>query len=442
MPTALTAEQAATLIGQALQSEVQHENGLFRAEVRYHGPFGETESDTIGIREEDLERCIERLGGKSVSDQTVLYDNVSYEALIREEAPLPGSWWRRSRSFPFSIRDPDLGIRYTLGGPSDEYLLFILEALRTAGIAGDFYWRPYRHRSRIPDQLDMLEEEEEERAPSLLDVLRYSSPRLITLHISTEKERSLSQLQSYADAFLFQLSFNLDVSFVRVRSLEDLVRRSRIRRVRRARIDELDPPRRAYGANLIYHYQMAVSTDNAPLEFLSYYHVAEAFFESVFHDELVNSIRDMLTRPGFSYRRTTDVRNLINHISNKLRFRQDEVIFSEQEALRLTLARFVNLAELRAGLDQIDSSLVQRYGQEKVSFSQGDVVDLNSEDEEEVYTRLAGRIYKTRNAVVHSKEGTKPKYIPFRHDPELLQEVPLVRLIAEQIIVGSAKDLS
>lgn len=176
MPTALTAEQAATLIGQALQSEVQHENGLFRAEVRYHGPFGETESDTIGIREEDLERCIERLGGKSVSDQTVLYDNVSYEALIREEAPLPGSWWRRSRSFPFSIRDPDLGIRYTLGWPSDEYLLFILEALRTAGIAGDFYWRPYRRRSRIPDQLDMLEEEEEERAPSLLDVLRYSSP--------------------------------------------------------------------------------------------------------------------------------------------------------------------------------------------------------------------------------------------------------------------------
>lgn len=437
----LTPEGLARVLAEALRSQVQHEGDVFSAEVPIHVIGGPDEVETLTESRARMEGLIESIEALEVSDETTLYGKRTYEVLVREESPVPGSWLQRSRAFPIRVSDPDLEIEYELGWASDEYLVLALRTLETLAAVRDFWRFPLR-RSHSQRQLDLLEDEADAKSDGMVEALRHAPPRLMTLRIRTGRDRTLPQLQTYADAFLFQLSFNVDISLIPLRSFEELARRSRIRRIRRANLEEVDPPRRAYTSALIQHYQMGVATDNAALEFLSYYHVAESFFDSVFHDDLIDSIRDRLTRPDFSFRRKTDVQGLITHISKRLRFRQEEVVFSEEEALRLTLSKYLQPSELVESLEAVDPGLIEYYRDTEIGFAQGDRVDLRSDDIDGMLRFLARRIYKARNAVVHSKEGTKPKYVPFKHDPDLLREVPLVRLIAEQIILRSARELT
>lgn len=60
-------------------------------------------------------------------------------------------------------------------------------------------------------------------------------------------------------------------------------------------------------------------------------------------------------------------------------------------------------------------------------------------DTHNVYRDLGQRIYKTRNSIVHNKKNEPAMYEPFKHDPELQKEIPLMRFIAEEIIENSGE---
>lgn len=59
--------------------------------------------------------------------------------------------------------------------------------------------------------------------------------------------------------------------------------------------------------------------------------------------------------------------------------------FSEQEGLRLTLAKYVDLADLKQKLNDYDDTLVTYYKTSPVSFSSAPVVDLGGDDEELIF---------------------------------------------------------
>jgi hypothetical protein len=177
---------------------------------------------------------------------------------------------------------------------------------------------------------------------------------------------------------------------------------------------------------LIYHYQLAVASDSPPLEYLSYYHIAEHFFEAVFSEDLIDRVRDKITQPDFSYKRKKDIKAIIGLVSGSLRLRGENISFSEQKALRLTIERHVDTNSLGEKVRGYDETLIDFYKNNEVQFSGGDRVNLESNDTPKIIDALAKRIYKTRNAIVHSKEGDKARYIPFQHDKMLAMEVPLM----------------
>jgi hypothetical protein len=248
-------------------------------------------------------------------------------------------------------------------------------------------------------------------------------------------------MSRHSNAFLFQLTYNLNVPIVESRYLDNLIRSNRIMSGRRSSIEDIDAPKRLYISDLTYHYQMGVATDSPSHEYLSYYHVAEHFFEEVYNDDMINSIRDKITQPDFSYRRKKDIQNLIREINKRLKIRNETVTFNEQEALRLTLEKYIDPAELVAKVKEYDPTLLDYYKNNDVSFSGGMKVDLESSDST-LADNLTKRIYKTRNSIVHSKEGEKGKYIPFEHDKILVKEVPLLRFIAEGIIIKTSTLIS
>ena len=93
-------------------------------------------------------------------------------------------------------------------------------------------------------------------------------------------------------------------------------------------------------------------------------------------------------------------------------------------------------------IDRIDSTAVDYYRTASVSFAdEGKIINFDDEAEK-VYSAIRDRIYATRNAIVHSKHGERLRYEPFKHDKQLAKEIPLIRAVAEEIIINSAERIN
>jgi len=174
------------------------------------------------------------------------------------------------------------------------------------------------------------------------------------------------------------------------------------------------------------------------LAFLSFYHVLEHWFESVYNDDLVSQVQKIITGPRFSYGKTGDIMTLISKVTKAVKERGEEYKIDELSALKLTLQKYVDHAELLRDIKSFNPRLVEHFRTTKVSFADGDTLDLESTDDTRLRAALANRIYKTRNSLVHSKDGTKSRFIPFKDDKDLEPEVTLLRFVAEQVVIGSS----
>ena len=418
------------LIAEAIRGEVESLDDIYKFTVNARIRTSEgivRETLAVELQANKLKELVDSLSSKEKRDETTLYDSNFYEILVREQSPLYGPSIMRMRRDGISDTDEAHDIVYKLSSASDEYLLFLLhEVSRVASV-------------RTAWRYSITLQSSEETKFDVFELLRQTGPRFLTLQLASNKGKSINKYIKHANAFLFKISYNLDIALVQQRYLDELVRTGRIAKIRRSTISEIDVPRRYYEQDLIYHYQMGVATANPPLEYLSYYHVAEHFFESIFIEDLIERVQQKITHSGFSYKRKTDIKALIKYITNRTQLRDETFAYNEMDALKLTINKYVELSELRDTLRAYDSSLIEYYKDNPVTFSGGDTVDLNNNDPPSIISHLAKRIYKTRNSIVHSKEGEKARYIPFRHDKILVKEVPLVRFVAEAIIDKTAQ---
>jgi hypothetical protein len=378
----------------------------------------------------ELLRKVNTLDSFESNDGVSIYSSTTFEVAVNDVSPFSSLPIRVREQSP-EIVDTDNGVRYKISHASTEYSLFLLHSAASVG-------RP-RILSRIPPRI-IYDRLQEDHVTDLFEVFRRVT-RISSVRIESDRPRTPVELERHLNAFLFQVTYNLDTALVPLKSFEDIVRTGRLESMRRTSLAELDPPRRLYLPDLVYHYQLAVATESAALAYLSLYHVAEHFFEEIFSDDLVEKVRTRLTLPDFSYKRKKDISALIKEVGKAIQLRDERVVFSEQEALRLTLSRFVDLGQLLADLDRFDPTLVQYYATTNVPFSGANEVDLRGQSPD-VLKQLSLRIYRTRNSIVHSKESERTKYIPFRDDRLLSREIPLLRFVAEQIMIANSTVVS
>jgi hypothetical protein len=429
-----TAEDFVQWIADALRSEPERAGDKIRFRLK-HGRDAEEGPPLplISTTQTHIESALERLAEKEALDEIGICDESHYEILVKQEAPYPLYRSRVGRG-DFDINDHENQVTYRICRPSDELLLLIIYKLsHLAPLTASLGRYPLGHRlSR--------RREREETELKAFDMLRQASPQLLTLRIVSQEKRTSREFEQFANSLFFQLSYNLDTALVPQRSLDELVRRGRIGQLRQVGVDEVAAPKLTYTPDLVYHYQLAVAADNPPLEYLSLYHIAEHFFKTVFEEDLLERVQDMLVQPGFSSKRRGDISKVIKEVKNSVLVQHEEVVFSEQQALILTLHRYgVEPGDLVEQLREYDETLIDYYRKEEVVFCHGDRVHLEGDDKSEVLRALARRIYKTRNAIVHSKEGEKGRYIPFQHDRVLAKELPLLRFVAEAIILSDSR---
>ncbi|TDE50033.1 hypothetical protein [Flavobacterium sp. GT3P67] len=389
---------------------------------------------TAFLIKKEVEDIIRDLTYLHSEQEIELYDKNSYEVLVRNEN-------RFMLGKEISQKDTINKIDYAIGKPTDKYLVLFIYNL---GLQDT----PRILRNGImPHRLKRIYDIDSDQTTipfenNILEVIKEVIPRLETLQIDSYSPRKKNEFENLVYAFLFTLGYNLDYTFQPLRFMDEFTQPYKIGKLRRNNFSDIEPPKLTYINELILHYQKGISSESIEHQFLSFYHVLEHFFEKIYNDDILLSIKNELLKPNFSYKRTKDISNLVGFIQNRLKYKNEEFQINEPEALELTLKKFVtDLEYLKTELNTISPKLLEHFKTTEVSFSKGNRVNFDSNNLNEIYTNLAKRIYYTRNSIVHSKETEKTKYTPFSDDKDLLNEIYLLRLIAEIVIINNSKEL-
>ncbi|MAE87451.1 MAG: hypothetical protein CMB80_32255 [Flammeovirgaceae bacterium] len=389
---------------------------------------------TASLNKKETAAIIKNLSKYKSNEDVELYNSKSYEVLIRNETLY---------FFNTEIikEDPVNKLKYSIDKPSDEYLIFLLSKLHQTSAPSFLRGGIIGHRlRRVYSQTEISQTELFDR--SILSILKEVVPRIETIQISSKTNLELNQFENLLYAFIFNLGYNTDFSVMPLRFLDEFVQTFRINRIRKSRTSDIEAPKRIYSNELILHYQKGISSESIDHQFLSFYHVLEHFYEKIYNDDIISRVKSEITKPNFSYKRTKDLNNLIGIIQSRLRYKNEEFQINELEAVELVLRRFIpDLNELNQALDQINPNLAEYYRIQSVPFSNGNKVNFSSNSEDEIYRNLAKRVYLTRNCIVHSKESQKVKFTPFKDDKDLLNEIYLMRLLAEFVILNDSKEL-
>lgn len=261
--------------------------------------------------------------------------------------------------------------------------------------------------------------------------------RLLTVKIVGIKRHSVAEYKRMLNSYLFNISYNYDITL----SVVDFAESRRTLRRRSRRSGQLFPYR-SYNQELARYYHQAVATDIPFTQYLAFYHVAEFFFQAISEQDAFQEIENYITRPSFSPYKKEDIKHFYSMIKKKMREQREDGVWNEKIGLILCLKRYVpDLDSLKMSIETIESTAIEYYKTTTVEFADdGKTIDFDG-DIDSIYAAVRDRVYSVRNAIVHSKEGDRLRYEPFKHDKQLAKEIPLIRGIAEEIIVNSAKPI-
>lgn len=391
-----------------------------------------SEEITAVLDKNNLNNLITEISHNAIDDDLGLYHPSYFEILLRNE----------NRFFShreINTVDYTNNLDYQIERPSNKYLvMFLYKSHR--GNTRDTY-RLLRISSHMLAKFDSTQPSLFEN--DILEIIGFLIPSLKTIQIANKsgKAKSKEEFEQLMYSFLFHLGYNNDSTYTPIRFIEEFIQPYRLR-FRRNGLSELEPPRKKYTNDLVLHYQKGISSDSIDHQYVSFYHVLEHFFEKVYTDDIINTVKNELTNPGFSYKRRKDIYGLVDIIQKKLKYKNDEFQINEIEALELTLKKFFSdFTELKNELNKISTDFIEHYKSNEVRFSKGNRVNFDNPNIQNVFSDLTKRIYFTRNAIVHSKETDKIKFMPFRDDKDLLLEIPLMRVIAELIIIGTSQEI-
>jgi len=200
------------------------------------------------------------------------------------------------------------------------------------------------------------------------------------------------------------------------------------------------PPLREYAVDVIDYYKLALSTSDPYIKFISFYHVMEYFYDEVFKKKMVDDLKNKITHPDFSYKNDDKIYDIALFIKNRMRINVEAGQGNELESLNFVLCEYIVIDDLKIRINNIDTQAIQYYQTTKVPFSNAPTISWN--DVNGVVTMISKRIYFTRNSLIHSKSGKNDeRYRPYVNEPQLQKEIPLVKAIAELIIINSSKIL-
>lgn len=388
------------------------------------------EDTTLIITDEEIRDSVHRMR-QYRKEKLELYSDSSREVAVRFSPMLMN---RSLLDTP--IEDSVNSLTYTVGRASAEYCLFLIDCAVDQMNENGFVLTP---------DLMMRSREVIQRRGGLecnnIWSLIQSILRIYTLRVQSGRPVSTSKLRDYATSFEFHYMYKQSEPILEITDIQDMrILRMRARLLRREGIDT--PPHRIYNSEVLDYYALAMESGDPFSSYISFYHVVEHYFDAVFRRKLTDEMKAKITHPDFSYKREDKLYELAKYVKKHMSSDDKSGKGNEFESLKYVLAEYVPIDELKARINTLDTNAEGYYQSNKVPFVSGKDTKVPWSDEQGIYTKLATRIYETRNALVHSKsEQTTNQYKPYKNKKDLLAEMALIRAVAELVLINTSKTL-
>ena len=391
--------------------------------------------------EEDLQEIYQDLYNYNY-EQATMYNKNSLESILMDEGTPPLSYYFDLKE-SWNLEDSQNEISYEASVISPKLLVYLIknslenvyltkEHKRIDSRLFNLLFRNMRTHVRMGDAFI-----NEQTDMSIIDYLQLLiRSKLISLKISSTKDQAFETLVDFKNSYIFNTMYLTNLALIEHFDFESVLFpfRERLNR-RKQQIEEV--PLRKYNANIISYYQKAMSSSDPYIQYISFYHVLEYFYDETYYRYLVNDMRNLITHPDFSYKSDEELLKLAKFSQNRLRQFGEDGQGNELESLKYVLKEFIDISTLKNKLASTQEELVSYYSNQKVSFSNGPVINFNDETG---LSSIAKRIYFTRNSLVHSKSGKKDlAYHPYNHEAILRKEIPLIKKISEMIIIISSE---
>ena len=193
----------------------------------------------------------------------------------------------------------------------------------------------------------------------------------------------------------------------------------------------LDFPKSLINRKLTNFFTRAISSTVPEYQFLDFYHCLEFNFLTVSNEVLYQRLRTQLLSPSFSVTES-NIDKIVLEIQ-KHRSEQDEV-----RMLGQVLKKYVSTVELESFISTYEKLRGKKvYSVEQVILGKTFSIDTSSNN---VYDSLAQRIKRIRNEIVHSEDIRKRSKERWEElDNISIEDLPLMRFLAHQVIIGSSK---
>lgn len=365
-------------------------------------------------------------------DKLELYTDTSREIALQFFSPLTR---RIIQEEP--LIDSINGLTYSISSASVDYCMFLLDcAADHVRENGRRIQSDMRFRSRNTLERG-ISSNSQNNALELLSVVL----RAYTLKVTSARPVSIKKLRDFAASFEFLVMYKQNVAFSEYTDIQDMyIIGSSMRPYQREDIDT--PPQRIFNADVLDYYTLAMESRDPFSMYISFYHVIEHYFDAVFKRKLTEEMRNRMTHPDFSYKSEEKLYELAKYVKKHLNSDDDSGKGNEFESLKYVLAEYVPIDELKRRIIALDTNATNYYQSNKVPFVTGKETKIPWADTQGVYTKLATRIYETRNALVHSKsEQAANQYKPYENRNDLLLEIALIRAAAELVLINSSETI-
>lgn len=365
------------------------------------------------------------------NDALELYTGYDYEVGIDLDYPM-----MRNQEFPVISEDIANSIQYELGVPTIEYCIYLLiQSKDTMNQQQGRNSRMLPMRLRKPFDRYVSNNDNISLATLLPKMIGELSLKIKNMN---SYAKDLSSFRNYKTSFVFEFMYKSGIALIEFTDIVDMFHMNNSIRGRLDVTQISTQPLRKYTNDVVDYYKQALASNDPYIKFISFYHVMEYFFDEVFKRKLVTDLKDKITHPDFSYKNEDKIYDIALFVKNRLRMNDETGQGNELESLKYVLSEYLSIDDLKARIDAIDLNAVQYYKNNKVSFCNAPVISWS--DTQGVFTQLARRIYFTRNSLVHSKSGkNKERYRPYQDEKQLQLEIPLVKAVAELIIINSSE---
>lgn len=276
----------------------------------------------------------------------------------------------------------------------------------------------------------------------------------VTLKIKTRKEREYVYFKNLKNSYLFDFMCKYRVP-ITIQSMEhsDLFREDKNKiSIANYYKNYTVEPKSFYEPNLIIHYKRAMTTDDVSIKFLSFYHIIEYYFDTLYNKNIIENVKKWLIDPNLSFEDDKTLLSFVDKVRKLKGKSTEDGQGNESDAFKLVLDKYVDLDKLIQKLRGIskeqmnniynvdieENNVFDFYKNNTVFFLDGNL-KINFNDSNSAKRNIQNRIYKIRNSIVHNKDSHRLKtYNPYDDERELRKEIPLIESIATEIIINSS----